>query len=417
MRPKSRGRPISAYPMMSRDAENAESVVAHCHGHGHGHAADEPFRLLVDSVEDYAIFMLDPEGYVTTWNAGAERLKGYRASEIIGKHFSSFYPPEDLARQKPARELEIAIAEGHVEDEGWRVRKDGTRFWADVVITALRDPVTHEIRGFGKVTRDLTERRKTEEHLRQSEEQFRLLVEQVEDYAIFLLDPTGRVMTWNIGAHRTKGYTADEVIGSHFSRFYTPEDQARGRSTHLLEHARIHGRAHEQGIRVRKDGTRFHADVLITAVHDTEGHLRGFSKVTRDITEQVRNRDLEAAKLAAEKASQAKDEFLAVLSHELRTPLTPVLAAVEYLLENASGLRASELTEELAIIRRNVLLEAQLINDLLDLTRISRGKIEIHRELLDLHLVVPEVFAICAEDIRQKNLACTTDLRARLHWI
>ncbi len=393
---------------MSEEAENAVS---------NWHPAEERFRLLVDSVEDYAIFMLDPAGYITSWNMGAERIKGYRAEEIIGKHFSIFYPPEDLERQKPARELETAIAKGCVEDEGWRIRKDGTRFWADVVITALRDPVTHEIRGFGKVTRDLTERRKAEEHLRQSEEQFRLLVEQVEDYAIFLLDPEGRVMTWNAGAHRAKGYAAEEIIGLHFSRFYTPQDQANGRPAHLLEYAKVHGRAHEQGVRVRKDGTHFQADVLITAVHDPDGRLRGFSKVTRDITEQIRNRDLEAAKLAAEKANQAKDEFLAVLSHELRTPLTPVLTAVDYLLENASELRTDQLTEALSIVRRNVLLEAQLINDLLDLTRISRGKIELHRELLDLHLVVPEVFGICAEDIRQKNQTYSAELRARHHWI
>src|SRR3954471_11906063 len=183
------------------------------------------YELLVSSVRDYAIFALDVHGNVLSWNAGAERFKGYKAHEIIGRHFSTFYSEEDKAARKPERELEEAIANGRVEDEGWRIRKDGTRFWANVVITALRDP-TGKLVGFGKVTRDLSERRAASEALRESEQRFRLLVHGVRDYGIFMRDPAGHVISWNEGAERMKGYAAHEILGQHFSKFYPPEDLA-----------------------------------------------------------------------------------------------------------------------------------------------------------------------------------------------
>jgi PAS domain S-box-containing protein len=284
--------------------------------------ASEQFRLIVESVRDYAIFMLDTEGRIVTWNIGAERIKGYPANEIIGRHFSEFYTAEDVAAGKPQRELELAKQDGRVESEGWRRRKDGSRFWASAVMTALHDN-TGKLVGYVKVTRDLTDRKMAEERLRQSEEQFRRLVDGVEEYAIYMLDPSGRVTTWNSGAEKIKRYRANEIIGKSFVCFYTPEDVAAGRPQHNLQMARKHGHIRDQGLRVRKDGSVFQAEVVITAVSDDEGNLRGFSKVTRDITEQVRSREMEAAKIAAEKASQAKDDFLAALSHELRTPLTP----------------------------------------------------------------------------------------------
>ncbi len=236
--------------------------------------------LLVDSVRDYAIFQLDPTGRVVSWNQGAQRLKGYRADEIIGKHFSTFYPREDVAAGKCERELAEATDNGRVEDEGWRVRKNGTRFWANVVITALRDR-EGVLRGFGKVTRDLTERMRAEETLRQSEERLRILVEQVQDYAIFMLDPEGYVRTWNVGAERLKGYMANEIIGKHFSTFYPPESIAARKPELELELAARVGRAEDEGWRVRKDGSRF-----LTALRDGTGKLTGFAKVTRDVTER-----------------------------------------------------------------------------------------------------------------------------------
>src|SRR5688572_9167154 len=205
-------------PTGPRDAEAFDDA------RGSGGIAHETglHRLLVESVRDYAIFALDRTGHVLTWNAGAERFKGWKAGEIIGRHFSTFYPPEDIAAGKPARELRDAERLGSVEDEGWRLRKDGTRFWANVTIAALRN-ADGELIGFAKVTRDLTERRIAEERLRESEQRFRLLVQSVKDYAIFMLDPQGRVATWNEGAQHIKGYTAEEAIGRHFSIFY-PQD-------------------------------------------------------------------------------------------------------------------------------------------------------------------------------------------------
>ena len=259
------------------------------------HAAEE-FKILVDGVRDYAIFMLDGNGRVTTWNSGAERLKGYKGDEIIGKDFSVFYTEEARQAGHPKRLLETALREGRYEEENWRVRKDGTRFWASVIITAIRNE-SGTLIGFAKVTRDLTERRLAEEKreaerheaervLRESEEMFRLLVDEVRDYAIFFLDPEGHVMTWNAGAERIKGYRADEIIGQSFVRFYPPQDVVAGVPSRLLRRATEQGVATDEGVRLRKDGSRFWASVVLTALHDKSGRLRGFAKVTRDITEQ-----------------------------------------------------------------------------------------------------------------------------------
>jgi PAS domain S-box-containing protein len=267
-------------------------------------------RLLVESVTDYAIFMLDPDGYVATWNAGAEKIKGYSAGEIVGKHFSAFYVEADVAAGKPASLLEAAARDGRVEDEGWRVRKDGTRLWANVVITALRDASGH-LRGFGKVTRDSTERRAAEEHLRQSEARFHSLVDAVLDYAIYMLDPGGHVATWNPGAQRLKGYSAAEIIGKSFTTFFPSEDAAEGKPERELAEARRHGRFEDEGWRVRKDGTRFWANAILTAVHDDQGTLIGFAKVTRDLTARREAEENErrliherAARNAAEEAER-----------------------------------------------------------------------------------------------------------------
>ena len=247
---------------------------------------DEPtLRLFIDSVRDYAILMLDPEGRILSWNAGAEAIKGYTAEEIIGSHFSRFYPPEMLASGLPEHELATAAASGRYEDEGWRVRKDGSRFWANVILTALHDSSGRLI-GYAKVTRDQTERRRQQEGLRQSDERFRALVEGVTDYAIFMLDTQGIVTTWNTGARNIKGYLASEIIGSHFSRFYPPEALKRQLPEHELLVARMDGRFEDEGWRLRKDGSRFWANVIITAMRDANGALTGFSKITRDLTER-----------------------------------------------------------------------------------------------------------------------------------
>jgi PAS domain S-box-containing protein len=248
---------------------------------------DLSFRVFVESVRDYALLMLDPNGNIISWNSGAGAIKGYQADEIIGRHFAVFYPPEAVERGLPAHELEVADRDGRFEDEGWRVRKDGTRFWANVVITALRRP-DGQLMGFAKVTRDLTERRRHEDALRFNEVRFRTLVESVRDYAIFMLDPDGDIATWNAGAQQIHGFGAPEMIGTHFSRLLVPDGTEQTRARRELQIAECDGRFQEEGWRLRKNGTRFWANVVITAIRDQRGALLGFSKITRDLTERRR---------------------------------------------------------------------------------------------------------------------------------
>jgi PAS domain S-box-containing protein len=357
--------------------------------------SEERFKLLVGSIRDYAIFMLDPDGHVLTWNAGAERFKGYRADEIIGKHFSVFYPDDAREKRWPEHELEVAKETGVFEDEGWRVRKDGTLFWANVVITTLRD-AGGQLLGFAKVTRDLTQRRAHEEALRRSEERFRLLVEGVAEYAIFMLDPNGRIATWNSGAARIKGYTADEIIGQHFSVFYPQDAKDSGWPDHELQVAAEKGRFVDTGWRLRKDGTTFWANVTLTALRDDSGRLIGYAKLTRDMTEikrieamehanQQREEMLDAersARMAAQRATRLKDEFLATLSHELRTPLSAILGWTQLLLRDGTPKGPDEHKRAIEVIDRNARAQVQLIDDLLDLSRIMTGKLR-----LDLHQI------------------------------
>ncbi|MFS2036677.1 PAS domain S-box protein [Polaromonas sp. CT11-55] len=330
----------------------------------------ERFRLLVDSVVDYGIFMLDPDGHVVSWNAGATRIKGYTADEVIGRHFSMFYTDEARATGWPQQELAFAKKQGRFEDEGWRVRKDGSRFWANVIITSLTDPDgTHA--GFAKVTRDLSERRRQEQALRESEERLRLMVEGVQDYAIFMLDPEGIIQSWNTGAQILKGYTAAEAIGRHFRMFYRPEELAIGMPENELRTALEKGRAEEEGWRVRKDGTRFWANVVITAIRDAEGQLRGFAKITRDMSERRRLEELE-------RSSRRMNEFLAMLAHELRNPLAPIRNAVTVLqLEPAPSPVVKNSRE---MIDRQLTHMTRLVDDLLDVGRLTTGKIHLKKE-------------------------------------
>jgi PAS domain S-box-containing protein len=252
--------------------------------------------------------------------------------------------------------------------------------------------------------------------LRPSEEQFRLLVESVEDYAIYMLDPIGIVTSWNAGAQKIKGYSANDIIGKNFACFYTAEDVAAKKPERNLAEARRQGHIRDQGLRVRKDGSTFNAEVALTALFDESGKLRGYSKVTRDMTTQVRAREIEAARLAAEQASKAKDDFLAALSHELRTPLTPALAAASFLANQTKRLPA-EFTPEIETIQRNVQLQARLIDDLLDLTRVVRGKLELHFDRADAHALIRDALEISRPDIISKGLRVSIELNAKEHQI
>jgi PAS domain S-box-containing protein len=290
-------------------------------------------QLLVDAITDYAIYMLDPEGIVTSWNSGAQRFKGYTASEIIGHHFSKFYTEKDRAADLPSRALAIAARDGCFEAEGWRVRQDGARFWAHVVIDPIRDE-RGQLIGFAKVTRDLTERRRTQDALKQSEERFRLLVQGVTDYAIYMLDPDGHVTNWNVGAHRIKGYSEEEITGQHFSIFYTPEDREAGLPTKALATAARVGRYEKEGWRVRKDGTRFFANVVIDAIFNEQGTLIGFAKVTRDITERRAAQEaLESARTEAHQAQKmaAIAQLSSGIAHDFNNLLTVVMGNLDML--------------------------------------------------------------------------------------
>ena len=379
--------------------------------------AEDLYRLLVDRVADYAIFALDPDGRIISWNIGAQRLKQYTAAEAIGRHFSMFYPREDIAARKPERELEIAVAEGKVEDEGWRLRKDGTRFWANVLITALRkDDGT--LVGFAKVTRDLTERQAAAEKVRLSEERLRLLVDSVKDYAIYMLDPAGRISTWNSGAQAIKGYTADDVIGRRFSIFYTPEDLAAGKPERELEVAVRTGEYHEEGWRVRKDGTRFWASVVLTPVYDAKGALAGFAKVTRDLTERRVAAELERRSEQAELASRAKTQFLAAMSHELRTPLNAIGGYTQLMQLGVSGPVTEAQLNNLDRIQRSQQHLLGIINDILNFSRIEAGHVDYDIRPMSVADVVAEVLPMVAVQAEAKSIRlmagrCSTETRVR----
>ena len=341
--------------------------------------SDDPFRLLVQSILDYAIYMLDPNGFVTSWNAGAERIKGFQTDEIVGRHFSTFYTAEDRAAGVPNQVLETARREGKFEGEGWRVRKDGSHFWASVVVDAIKNE-RGEVIGFAKITRDMTEKREAQQALLEAERGFRILVQGVTDYAIYMLDPNGRVTSWNAGAERIKGYVPEDIIGEHFSRFYTPEDLDVGVPINALETARSTGRYEAEGWRVRKDGTRFWASVVIDTIKDADGEIIGFAKITRDMTEkretQLRLEESREQLFRSQKM-EALGQLTGGLAHDFNNLLTAILGASELALRNlhdeeklkrlidgvrGSAQRGAGLTKQLLAFARAQQLEIKQID-------------------------------------------------------
>jgi PAS domain S-box-containing protein len=365
---------------------------------------EQRLRLLVNAVTDYAIYMLDASGRISTWNPGAQRFKGYTANEIIGEHFSRFYTDEDRASDLPLRALRIAAREGRFEAEGWRVRKDGTRFWAHVII----DPVRAEdgtLLGFAKITRDITGQREQQAALFESEQRFRLLVQGVRDCAIYMLDTEGRITNWNAGAELIKGFAAEEVIGQHFSRFYTEEDRTRGEPQRALATALNEGKYEREAWRVRKDGSLFWAHVLIDPIHNEAGEHVGFAKVTRDATERKRaQEELEKTRAALAQAQklQALGELAGGVAHDFNNLMTVIVGSADFLRRRPdlspekrkqyvdaifdTGTRATKLTDQLLAFGRRRPLRAEVLDanacidalgDMLRRTLGSRIRIEL----------------------------------------
>jgi PAS domain S-box-containing protein len=359
------------------------------------------FRRLVENVQDYAIFLLTPDGTVASWNPGAERFKQYKAAEIIGKPFTVFFSAEDNASGKPAMELKVAAEAGRYEDEGWLIRKDGTRFWANVVITAVRDE-NGTLLGFGKISRDITERR-------EAELRYRLLIEGVTDYAIYSLDRTGTVTSWNSGAQRIKGYTAEEIIGKHFSQFYTKEDAAAGLPAQVLQAAASSAGHYEgEGWRVRKDGSMFWSSVVVTPVRDEAGELVGYSKITRDITDRMRllekvkqhAEELEVRIAESERTNAELEAFSYSVSHDLRAPLRAIEGFSDIILTDFGG----ELPPQVGELLQNIITSSvrmnRLVQDLLNYSRLSR--IEIKASRVNVAKAVSLACELIEEGLRDK---------------
>jgi PAS domain S-box-containing protein len=349
--------------------------------------------LIAREVKDYAVYLLDSDGTILSWNKGGEAIKGYSPDEIVGRHFSIFYLPEDRARGVPEQEMALARREGRAEDHHWRVRKDGSRFWAEEIITALHD-ATGRVRGFLKITRDISERRRVQDALRVSEERYRTVVQSVKDYAIFTMDPQRRVTHWNNAARMVCGFEEAEIVGQSGDIIFTPEDRHIGAPQKEMERAIDEGRSENERWHVRKDGSRFWGSGVMTAMRDEVGQLTGFSKIFRDVTDRKRIEDErtrllareQAARETAEEATRLKDEFLAVVSHELRTPLAAILLWTKLL--RAGMLDEAARDEAANVIEKSAQSQKTLIEDLLDVSRILSGRLRLNVAPADVTAIV-----------------------------
>ncbi|HEX8341416.1 MAG TPA: PAS domain S-box protein [Tepidisphaeraceae bacterium] len=348
---------------------------------------------ILQNIPDYAIFSTDAGGYVTEWTEGAERVKGWRAEEIVGQHVSTFYTPEQIASGAVDREIEEATCVGRAEREDWRVRKGGERFWGNEIATAMYDG-DGKVIGFTKISRDLSARKRAEDALRASEERHRLLIENARDYAIFMIDAPGRVMTWNTGAERIFGYNESEIVGQDAAVLFVPGDRAKGEHQKELATAAAEGRASDDRWQQRKGGEVFFASGLTSPLRDSAGNITGFVKICRDLTEQQKITEQretlleheKIARLEAERAMLMRDEFLAVVSHELRTPLTAILLWAKML--RSSAVREQDFDEAIEAIIRSADSQRQLIEDLLDISGMISGKLRLNMRETDLSAVV-----------------------------
>jgi PAS domain S-box-containing protein len=351
------------------------------------HDSERRFQLLVGGLTEYAIFMLDRNGIVTSWNPGAERIQGHKAEDVVGQHFSLFYDDEHRRSGKPFRALKTAAESGRYEEEGWRLRKDGSQFAAHVLIDAIHDE-SGEVVAFATITRDITSRHRAARALRESESRFQLLLESITDHAICTLDPSGIVTSWNASAERIMGYTAAEVLGEHFSIFYGEAERKEGKPFRALEIACGEGRFAEEGVRLRKDGTAFAAEVVISPIRGEAGQFTGFAEVTRDISER-KHREF------AEAANEAKTRFLAHLSHELRTPLNAIIGFSEVIKSEIFGEIANKRYVSYGgDIHYSGIHLLNLVNDILDLSRVEAGKLEPMPERVDVNALAEKAMRL-----------------------
>lgn len=347
--------------------------------------SDFLMKLLVSNVKDYAIFMVDPDGFIVEWTEGAQRVTGYDAREVLGQHFSLFYLPEDLASGEPAKELTEAATSGRIEREGWRIIKSGERILINEIATAIRQD-NGTLIGFAKISRDITQRKVAEDALRQSEERLRFVLESIPDHAIFTTDKDNRITSWNTGAYNLFGYTAQEAIGQLGDIIFTEEDKASGQPQKEVETAFRKGYAADERYHVRKNGSKLYVSGALSPLYHSDGSLLGYVKVTRDLT------DRKNMEQRLDTANRRKDEFIAMLGHELRNPLTPVRNSLQILkMTHRDDSSAMPLVD---LMMRQIDHMVKLVNDLLDVSRINQGKVNLRMTRINLQDVISESLEI-----------------------
>lgn len=368
------------------------------------------YKRMIEEIQDYAILLLDKNGFIQNWNKGVEKIKLYNEDEIIGKHFSVFYLKEDIDNNLPEKLISQATTTGRATQEGWRKRKDGSKFWGSITITAIHDEDENVI-GFSKVTRDLTEKKKTEDALKISEEQYHRMVAEVQDYAIILLDENGYIQNWNIGAEKIKGYKSDEIIGKHFSIFYPNHDRDENLPDKLLNMAREQGKAVHEGWRVRKDGSRFWGTIVITALHGKDNKIIGFSKVTRDLTEKKMDEErLIAYTNELEIQNSELEQFAYVASHDLQEPLRKIQTFTEIIRTNFND--EAFVNRYFDKLNASAKRMALLVKSLLNYSRLNRDKSE--KVSVDLNNILAEVKQDFELLIEEKNAIITNELLPRV---